>query len=147
MTAEDFQAAILDASVAIKLFVVEEGSKQADLLFNRLADDPPASFYVPDLFYAECANTLWKYVRNYGYPAESARQDLKDLLALTLQSVSTSDLIVPALELALAYDLAVYDAYYPALAQAAGLPLVTADTAMAEKLLDSPLEVRILSEI
>jgi len=86
-------------------------------------------------------------VRNYGYPAESARQDLNDLLALTLQSVSTSDLIVPALELALAYDLAVYDACYLALAQAAGLPLVTADTAMADKLLDSPLEVRILSEI
>jgi hypothetical protein len=39
----------------------------------RLAAGPPARFFVPDLFYVECANSLWKYVRRHGYPAETAR--------------------------------------------------------------------------
>jgi hypothetical protein len=33
----------------------------------RLAQDPPASFFVPDLFYIECTNILWKYVRHFGF--------------------------------------------------------------------------------
>ena len=64
---------VVDASVAIKLFVDEESSEQADKLFEQLASDPPTRFYVPDLLFIECANILWKYVRNYGYPAENAR--------------------------------------------------------------------------
>jgi hypothetical protein len=35
---------VIDASVAIKLFVIEEGSDQALSLFERLAADPPAIF-------------------------------------------------------------------------------------------------------
>jgi predicted nucleic acid-binding protein len=49
---------VVDASVGIKLFLKEPLSERADILFSRLVDDPPARFYVPDLFFVECANVL-----------------------------------------------------------------------------------------
>ena len=140
-------AAVLDASVGIKLFVEEEDSAQADRLFSQLTGSPPARFYVPDLFFIECANVLWKYVRRLDYLVENALQDVRNLQALALRTVSTADLLVPALELALTYDITAYDACYAALAQQINLPLVTADTSLAAKLKNSDIEIRILAEL
>jgi len=127
-------AYVIDASVAIKLFVVESLSDQADLLFNQLAHDPAAHFYVPDLLFIECTNILWKHVRRFGYAAEQAQQDVADLRALDLHSVSTADLIADALPIALAYAISAYDACYVALAQRLSVPLMTADEALVRKL-------------
>jgi predicted nucleic acid-binding protein len=139
---------VVDASVAIKLFVLEESSEKADTLFEQLVFDPPVRFYVPDLLFIELANILfWKYVRNYGYPAENARQDVADLQALALRSVSTADLLVPALELALAKDITTYDACYAALAHQLHLPLITADLALERKLQGTQINILILQDL
>jgi predicted nucleic acid-binding protein len=138
---------IVDASVGIKLFVEEEFSVEADRLFGRLTANPPAHFYVPDLFYIECANILWKYTRRFNYPAGNARQDVRDLRALALRTVSTADLLEPVLELALAYDLTMYDASYAALARQLDLPLITADETLRRKLSGSGLTVQTLAEL
>ena len=125
---------VVDASVGMKIFVEEEYSVEADNLFDRLATDPPARFYVPDLFYVECANILWKYTRRFGYPPENALQDVRDLLQLALRTVSTADLLEPALELALAYDLTAYDACYVALAQQLNLEVIAEGVENREQL-------------
>ena len=138
---------VVDASVGIKLFVAEPFSDVVDRFFERLAADPPAHLYVPDSFYAECANILWKYTRRFGYPAENTCQDVQDLTALALRTVSTADLLEPALELALAHDLTVYDASYAALAQLLGVPLITADESLQRKLSGSGVNVQSLKEI
>lgn len=138
---------VVDASVGIKLFVEEEFSAEADRLFSRLAAEPPARFYVPDLFFIECANILWKYTRRFDYPAANARQDVRDLRALALRTVSTADLLEPALELALAYDLTTYDASYAALAQQLNLFLITADEALQRKLGGSQILVQTLADL
>lgn len=135
------QDCVVDASVGIKLFVTEPDSAQVDALFARLTGERPSTFYVPDLFFVECANILWKYVRRFGYPAANARQDVADLQQLRLQTVSTADLLLPALELALTYDLTVYDACYAALAQEIGCPLITADAALRRQLTASAITV------
>jgi len=132
---------VVDASVGIKLFIQEEGSEQASLLFGRLAASPPANLYIPDLFYAECANVLWKYVRQYGYAAEAARQNLSDLQILALQVIPTASLVEPALILALEYDVTVFDACYLALAQLAGVPLLTADAALVNRMQGAEVSV------
>jgi predicted nucleic acid-binding protein len=138
---------VVDASVGIKLFVVEDGSDLASKLFAQLTADPPAQFYVPDLFYVECTNILWKYVWRFDYPAENARQDVIDLRALALITVSTADLIEPALDLALKYEITAYDACYVALAERLALPLVTADATLARKLAGSSITVYELDDI
>ena len=140
---------VVDASVGIKLFIEEDDSEAADRLFAELAPEPesavlPARFYVPDLFFVECGNILWKYVRHFGYDANSARQDVADLQTLRLQTVSTADLLTPTFELALQYDLTAYDASYAALAQQLSLPLITADAALVHKLANSTILVQTL---
>jgi len=137
---------IVDASVGIKLFLAEDGSDAADRLFDELAADPPARFYVPDLYFVECGNILWKYVHHFGYSVDSARQDVADLLALHLRTVSTADLLLPAFELALRFDMTAYDACYVALAQQLSLPLITADTMLIRKLAGSNIDVRALTD-
>jgi len=138
---------VVDASVAIKLFVLEESSEQADTLFEQLTSDPPVRFYVPDLLFIECADILWKYVRNYGYPAENARHDVADLQALALRSVSTADLLASALELALAQDITACDACYAALASQLRLPLITADLALERKLQGTQINILVLQDL
>ena len=137
---------IVDASVGIKLFLVEPLSERADALFDYLSATPPAHFYAPDLFFIECTNILWKYVRRFGYPPDSAKQDVADLTRLPLQVVPTADLAEAALALAVSHQITAYDAAYVALAQRLSLPLVTADEALVRRLTGTDLDVRWLGE-
>jgi len=53
MTAPQPPDCVVDASVGIKLLLVEPLSDAAHAHFSGLAADPPAQLYVPDLFYIE----------------------------------------------------------------------------------------------
>jgi len=136
---------VADAGVGAKLYLVEPLSERADALFSYLAAVPPARFVVPDLFYVECANILWKHVRRFGYPEASARQHLIALLALPLESIPTSELVSEAFELAVAHQLSAYDACYVALSRREGIPLVTADEALVRKLDGTGYDVQSLA--
>jgi len=137
---------VVDASVGIKLFLIEPLSDRTDALFAHLADDPPSQFYVPDLFFIECTNILWKYVRRFGYPADAAQQDVAHLTRLPLQVVPTVALAEAALELSVQHGSTAYDSAYIALAQQLSLPLVTADEALARRFEDTGLDVRFLGD-
>lgn len=56
-------ACVVDASVGIKLVIAEALSNETHALFEHLARDPAARFFVPDLFDLECANILWKLIQ------------------------------------------------------------------------------------
>ena len=123
----EYDACVVDASVAIKLFIEEPLSEQAHGLFGRLADPSPIRLYAPDLLYIECANILWKAVTRWGMPAYDAAVALSQLQQLLLDVTSTADLAGEALALAVANHITAYDACYVALARQLGAPLVTAD--------------------
>ena len=125
---------VVDASVGIKLFVNEEFSDTVARFFYQLVEEPSTEFYVPDLFYIECANILLKYTRRFGRPLEDALADLMDLNKLTLKSTPSADLIEDALLLASAKNLSAYDASYAVLAQKLEIPLITADTRLANSI-------------
>ena len=123
---------VVDASVGIKLFVDEPLSEQARRVFEGLAADPPAELHVPDLFFIECANILWKYTRRFQRPLEDSQADLGDLRKLNLRVLSTADLMEDALTLGAETGLTAYDACYAVLAQRLEVPLVTADAPLAK---------------
>jgi predicted nucleic acid-binding protein len=145
MTEERFDC-IIDASVGIKLFLVEPLSDRTDALFARLTDNPPSQFYVPDLFFIECTNILWKYVQRFGYSADAARQNVADLVRLPLQIISTAALVEMVLDLSVAHGSTAYDSAYIALAQQLSLPFVTADEALVRRFGDMGLDVRFLGD-
>jgi predicted nucleic acid-binding protein len=124
---------VVDASVAAQLVVPEPLSAQAAQLFALLAGGQ-AIFHVPDLFYVECANIFWKKIgRGLCSPAEGS-QALADLAVLPLRRTPTFDLAADALAVALAHGISAYDACYVALAQRQGVPLLTADAKLVQKL-------------
>lgn len=123
---------VVDASVGIKLFVNEPLSDQAHSLFAKLTEDPSGEFYVPDLFYIECANILLKYMQRFGRSLKDSQADLADLNKLVLKPVSTADLMEDALLLASQKNLTAYDACYAVLAQQLDIPLITADKPMVK---------------
>jgi len=137
---------VVDASVGIKLFLAEPLAERADALFAHLSDDPPARLYVPELFFIECANILWKYVRRFSYAAEAATQDVRDLVSLPLQTVSMASLVEDALAVAVRYGSTAYDSAYVALARRLALPLVTADEALVQRFEGTGVDVRSLAD-
>ncbi len=137
---------VVDASVGIKLFIAEINSDEAHALFEYLAVDPPARFFVPDLFYVECTNILWKVVKRSGLSVEDVKIFVEQLGQLALTSFPTESLIVDALDIAMTHDLTAYDAAYVALAQQLDLPLITADGRLAAKLVGTSHDARLLSD-
>jgi predicted nucleic acid-binding protein len=124
----------VDASVAIPLFIAGPLSDAAHKVFAHLTIKPSNRIYVPDLFYIEIANTLWKYVRWQGLPIEQAQEYLQALGRLNLQVASTANLMEAALAQATLYNITTYDACYLALAQKLTIPLITADAKLAKTL-------------
>jgi predicted nucleic acid-binding protein len=141
MTGAPFDC-VVDASVGIKLFVAEPLSDEAHALFAHLAADPPARLHVPDLFYIECVNILWKYVRRLGLAEDDAHLYVEQLGQLALRSRPTAELAAEALEVALTHDLTAYTAAYVALSARLGLPLITADERLARALAGAAFDVR-----
>lgn len=125
----------VDASTAVKLYLPEAHAAQAAALFGLLAPDPPAAtLHVPDLFYAECGNIFWKHARRGTISATHAAGYEAALRALPLVRTPTFDLAADALSIALAHGTTAYDACYVALAARLGVPLVTADQKLAQRL-------------
>jgi predicted nucleic acid-binding protein len=131
---------VVDASVAVKLFLAEPLAAEAIALFGLLTD-PVISFHVPDLFYVECANIFWKYVQRGLATSSQASGYLSALKALPLQRTPTFDLVDDALALAVNQGITAYDACYVSLAQRLGLPFITADQKLVNKLAATGLPV------
>jgi predicted nucleic acid-binding protein len=136
---------VVDASVCIKLFINDPLTPRVNQLFDYL-NDPSTQFFVPDLFYIECANVLCKYVRANLYTAEQAKADLLDLRLLRLQSTSTQNLMAEATEIGLKYSISAYDACYVALSQNMNAPLLTLDRRLVNALAESPFNVCLFTD-
>ncbi|HET6572131.1 MAG TPA: type II toxin-antitoxin system VapC family toxin [Fimbriiglobus sp.] len=128
---------VVDASVAVKLFLPEPLAAEAAALFGLLAD-PATAFHVPDLFYVECANIFWKQVRRGNTTPAQVIADLNRLKVWRLTPTSAFDLIADALPIALNHGVTAYDASYVALAARLGVPLVTADQKLVQRLAATP---------
>jgi len=137
------QAAVVDASVAVKWVVPENGSGRARSLAQ-------AKLAAPDLLFVECANILWKKVRMGHLTRREAADCLRLLLDMPVAVVGSRELLDSALRLSLELDHSVYDCLYLALALQRRFPLVTADEKLAKaarKRRDLAASVVLLSDL
>jgi predicted nucleic acid-binding protein len=127
---------VIDASVAAKWLLPASGETltgEALELLNRYADGE-LRFVVPDLFWAEVANILWKAVRRERLRLASAESALHAMRDRRFPTVASHTLLVEAFAIATAFDRTVYDALYVALAVTSKSQLVTADERLANAL-------------
>ncbi len=139
--------AVVDASVAVKIFVPEALSAEAQTVFARFAQENGAELIVPDLFFIECANVFWKWVQRSAYPARAAQEHLRDLTGLGLTAVPTQVLAEDALDIALKHRITAYDACYIAAAAQLRLPLITADEKLVGQVAKGSYEVQWLGDV
>jgi len=122
-------ALVIDASVAVKWLVVEEGSTDArDLLHDG------EELHVPRLLASEVANAVWRKVRLGQVDRRTGPQLVATIQDMPVRWHSDETLGADALRLAIALDRPVYDLVYLALAQRLGARLVTADQRFANAL-------------
>ena len=119
---------VVDASVAIKWVVEEEGTAAALELLER----HPLS--APDLLISECANILWKKVRRGELETDVANVAATLLQRADIEILPTRALMEATLKLAVELDHAAYDCTYVAVALENDWPFATADDRYRRKL-------------
>jgi len=113
---------VLDASVAAKWYVNEKYSAPA----LQLAETEP-EWIVPDLFFAEVGNVMWKKVRRGEMDEVDAKEAVTLLRRLDFKVYDARTLIDSALRLAFHFHCTVYDGLYLSAAIIENCPFVTAD--------------------
>ncbi|MCT7956012.1 type II toxin-antitoxin system VapC family toxin [Laspinema palackyanum] len=113
---------VVDANVAIKWIIPEIHSEAALRLLNL-----DSILLIPDFFFPEIGNILWKRVRRGETTLENVLEDLDALMGLPLQVHPSFPLMSEALEIAVRIQQAVYDCVYLALAVRKECQMVTAD--------------------
>ncbi len=119
---------VIDASVAVKWVVEEDGTEEAVALRGK------ARLIAPELLVAECANILWKKVRLGELTRDEASLAARLLQGADLELLPTRGLLEHATWLAIELDHAAYDCIYLALAMSADCRFVTADRWLLAKL-------------
>jgi predicted nucleic acid-binding protein len=120
-------ALVIDASIALKWVVEEEGTAEALSLRGR------GRLIAPDLLVAECANVLWKKVQRDELSRDEALLAARLLEGADIELLPTRALLDAAARLALELAHPAYDCVYLALAIANECRFVTADVGFLRK--------------
>ena len=119
---------VIDASIAIKWVVEEEGTTAA------LALRQQAKLIAPELLVAECANILWKKVLRGELSREEAVLASRLLEGAEIELLPTRSLLEVATRMSIELNHPAYDCLYLALAAKNKCQFVTADNRLLQKL-------------
>jgi predicted nucleic acid-binding protein len=122
------EALVIDASVAVKWLIQEDGTSQALALRRR------AKLIAPDLLTAECANIFWKKVQRGELSRDEALLAARLLQAAEIELAPTRSLMEAATRIAIELDHPAYDCLYLAVAVDRNCRFVTADQPLLRKL-------------
>lgn len=125
---------VIDASVALKLFLQEPESEQVARLWQRAE-----GWIAPDLLIAETGNALWKALRRSEIRPEQAARAMMRLPLLFHTLFPSAPLGPRALEISHTLDHPFYDCLYLALAEREQGVLITADERLAARVAGTPL--------
>ncbi|MFZ0806348.1 MAG: type II toxin-antitoxin system VapC family toxin [Candidatus Sulfotelmatobacter sp.] len=127
---------VLDSSVAIKWAIpsaLEPLTDESVRLLKRHIDSE-IEFIVPDIFWAELGNVLWKGARQRRWLRAEAEVVMNEMKTRDFMTVSSLALLPEAMTIAFTCDRAVYDCLYVALAVQSKSDLITADERLANAL-------------
>ena len=130
------KSAVVDASVACKWILPsadEPYSKHALELLDRYALKE-IQILVPDLFWAEIGNVLWKAARAQRLTTEDARIGLLKITNCNFPTVPSFSLLNRAFDIATTFGRSFYDCLYVALAESSETELITADEKLVNAL-------------
>lgn len=127
---------VLDASVAVKLYVPEVHS---DLAARFFADNH--ELIAPDLLPSQFANTLWKKsTKRDEITFSEAQRILTEFRSLPIDYYSSLDLVDEAFKIATSTQRTIYDSLYVALAAQFGCQKITDDRRLFNALKDTSFE-------
>jgi predicted nucleic acid-binding protein len=129
---------VVDASVAIKWFVPEPLSDEADRLLGG-----GDALFAPDLLLLQFGNTIWKKVRLGEFARDDGDAALAALRNGPVGLVATAPLVERALHLAHEIEHPLYDCVYLAAAEAVTATVATADRRFFERCSQSTVRSRI----
>jgi len=127
---------VVDASVAAKWFLPSSGellTAEAVAIQNDM-EGGRRRVLVPDLFWAEMGNVLWKAARQRRMSPAASEEALDLLQQSAISTAPSQPLLRDALNIATVHNRSFYDSLYVALARAADALLVTADERLANAL-------------
>jgi predicted nucleic acid-binding protein len=122
---------VIDASIAVKWVVEEDGTSEALALRHK------TRLIAPDLLIAECANILWKKFQRDELTDDEALLAARLLQGAEIELSPMRTLLDATTSLAIALDHPAYDCIYLALAAERDCQLVTADERLLRKLAQS----------
>ena len=127
---------VIDASVAVKWCLPSLREELVEHAEELLASSrrEEVRFLVPDLFWVELANALWKAVRRNEISPNNATTAIAFVRDLDITTVPSIDFVPQALDLAISHGRTVYDSLYVALAMQSKSDLITADERLANAL-------------
>ncbi|MCC5898136.1 MAG: PIN domain-containing protein [Phormidium sp. GEM2.Bin31] len=114
---------VIDANVAIKWVLPEIYSDRALSLLDNDHDE----LLVPDFFFSEITNILWKRTQRGELTLEAADKKLSEIKQVDFAVFDSLDLVSQALATAVQVKQAVYDCVYLTLAIEHCCQMVTAD--------------------
>jgi len=126
----------VDASVVAKWVLPGIHEPLADEAAHLLVHyvDGKIQLVVPDLFWAEMGNFLWKAARTKRCDLSEAQMGLASLSEYRFITVPAKSLLDLAFAIATSFDRTVYDSLYVALAVSSRSQLITADEKLANAL-------------
>lgn len=133
---------VVDASVAVKWFVGHgEADRELALSIRRRHLSGYCRLIAPELAFLEVANAIRNSPRAKEADGAAALELLCDLQMEVLPL--SRDLLRKANAISWAYNIAVYDAAYVALAESVGFPLLTADEGLLKKMKGHSIVLRL----
>jgi predicted nucleic acid-binding protein len=118
---------VVDSSVAIKWFIPQDYSSEANKILNSYQQGQ-LILLAPDLIYAEVGNIIWKMERFQGLESVDAQTILDVFEQIQFNIVTSKQLLGSAYRFATNYQRSVYDSLYVVLSIRENCQFITADS-------------------
>jgi predicted nucleic acid-binding protein len=137
---------VIDSSVAIKWFIPQNYSLEANKILNSYQQDQ-VILLAPDLIYSEMGNIVWKMERFQGLENQDAQVILDLFEQMQFNIVSSKQLLKDAYQFAVSHQRSVYDSLYVVLSIKEDCKFITADNKLYNAICKQIKNIELLKDI